>query len=205
MLQVTNPRWSAPEVLRTSVVSLSADVFSYGVVLWELLTWQQPYEEMMSVQVGGWLARLPVQDWKVFLPAGAACHRQLLRQLTLQHHLDGCEVGVDGHTLRVFAWAGWADSDPAERSGTVPILFVGQSNGARSFGSQNRHLCSISQRGPVLFMVRCLQVLFSVMQNYRPEIPAEEDLPGKPGVTLSRYVATEQLCVPESSRILADL
>lgn len=50
----------------------------------------------------------------------------------------------------------------------------------------------------------CLQVLFSVMQNYRPEIPAEEDLPGKPGATLSRYVATAQLCVPETSRILAE-
>jgi hypothetical protein len=51
-VQVTNPRWSAPEVLRNSVVSLSADVFSFAVVMWELLTWAQPYEEMMSVQVG---------------------------------------------------------------------------------------------------------------------------------------------------------
>lgn len=51
LAQVTNPRWSAPEVLRNSVVSLSADVFSFGVVMWELLTWQQPYEDMMSVQV----------------------------------------------------------------------------------------------------------------------------------------------------------
>jgi hypothetical protein len=50
-LQVTNPRWSAPEVIRSSTVSLPADVFSFGVVMWELLTWQQPYEEMMSVQV----------------------------------------------------------------------------------------------------------------------------------------------------------
>lgn len=50
--QVTNPRWSAPEVLRNSVVSLSADVFSFAVVMWEILTWQQPYEDMMSVQVG---------------------------------------------------------------------------------------------------------------------------------------------------------
>lgn len=50
-LQITNPRWSAPEVLRNNTVSLSADVFSYAIVMWELLTWQQPYEEMMSVQV----------------------------------------------------------------------------------------------------------------------------------------------------------
>lgn len=38
-------------MLRNSVVSLSADVFSFAVVMWELLTWQQPYEDMMSVQV----------------------------------------------------------------------------------------------------------------------------------------------------------
>lgn len=52
VFQVTNPRWSAPEVLRNSVVSLHSDVFSFAVVMWELLTWQQPYEDMMSVQVG---------------------------------------------------------------------------------------------------------------------------------------------------------
>lgn len=33
-----------------------------------------------------------------------------------------------------------------------------------------------------------VQVLFSVMQNYRPEIPADEELPGKPGATLPRCV-----------------
>lgn len=57
VLQVTNPRWSAPEVLRNSVVSLHSDVFSFAVVMWELLTWQQPYEDMMSVQVGGWVGK----------------------------------------------------------------------------------------------------------------------------------------------------
>jgi serine/threonine protein kinase len=49
--KVTNPRWSAPEVIRKSTLSKSADVFSYGVVMWEMLTWQQPYEDMLSVQV----------------------------------------------------------------------------------------------------------------------------------------------------------
>jgi hypothetical protein len=31
-----------------------------------------------------------------------------------------------------------------------------------------------------------LQVLFSVMQQYRPEIPPEEELPGKPGSSLPK-------------------
>ena len=40
--KVTNPRWSAPEVIRDSSVSTNADVFSFGIVMWELMTWQQP-------------------------------------------------------------------------------------------------------------------------------------------------------------------
>ena len=55
--KVTNPRWSAPEVIRDSSVSTRADVFSFGVVMWELLTWQQPYEDMMSVQVRAYPVR----------------------------------------------------------------------------------------------------------------------------------------------------
>ncbi|KAF6253127.1 hypothetical protein COO60DRAFT_1463350 [Scenedesmus sp. NREL 46B-D3] len=88
--KVTNPRWSAPEVIRSSTVSRPADVFSFAVVMWELLTWQQPYEEMMSVQV-----------------------------------------------------------------------------------------------------------LFSVMQQYRPEIPPEEELPGKPGGSLPKYIQLMQSCWAE--------
>lgn len=39
-----NPRWLAPEVLNGKGATLSSDVFSFGVVLWELLTWQSPWE-----------------------------------------------------------------------------------------------------------------------------------------------------------------
>eukprot|EP00198_Chlamydomonas_reinhardtii_P004200 XP_001693536.1 predicted protein [Chlamydomonas reinhardtii] len=47
--KTTNPRWLAPEVIRNSSVGKAADVFA--IIMWELLTWQQPYEDMMSVQV----------------------------------------------------------------------------------------------------------------------------------------------------------
>lgn len=47
----TNPRWSAPEVIRDSKVSKAADVYSFAIIMWELLTWQQPFEDMMSIQV----------------------------------------------------------------------------------------------------------------------------------------------------------
>jgi serine/threonine protein kinase len=52
--KVTNPRWSAPEVIKSSTVATPADVYSFAVVMWEMMTWQQPYEEMMSVQVRAW-------------------------------------------------------------------------------------------------------------------------------------------------------
>lgn len=29
----------------------AADVYSFAIIMWELLTWQQPYKDMMSIQV----------------------------------------------------------------------------------------------------------------------------------------------------------
>jgi serine/threonine protein kinase len=51
--KTTNPRWTAPEVIRDSQIGTAGDVYSFAIIMWELLTWQQPYEEMMSVQVRG--------------------------------------------------------------------------------------------------------------------------------------------------------
>jgi len=36
--------WMAPEVIKTSTFSKSSDVWSYGVLLWELLTGETPYK-----------------------------------------------------------------------------------------------------------------------------------------------------------------
>ncbi|GAX75257.1 hypothetical protein CEUSTIGMA_g2702.t1 [Chlamydomonas eustigma] len=49
--KTTNPRWTAPEVIRDSQIGPAGDVYSFAIIMWEMLTWQQPYEEMMSVQV----------------------------------------------------------------------------------------------------------------------------------------------------------
>jgi serine/threonine protein kinase len=40
--------WMAPEVLGGEKYSLSSDVYSYGIVLWELVTRKLPYEEFDS-------------------------------------------------------------------------------------------------------------------------------------------------------------
>ena len=44
-------RWMAPEVIEHKPYDGKADVFSFGVVLWELLTCRVPYSEMTPLQV----------------------------------------------------------------------------------------------------------------------------------------------------------
>jgi serine/threonine protein kinase len=39
-------QWCAPEVMSKTGYTIKADVYSYGVVLWELCTRQQPYAGM---------------------------------------------------------------------------------------------------------------------------------------------------------------
>ena len=41
---VTQPRWLAPEVLMNGKATAASDVYSFGIVMWELLTWKLPWE-----------------------------------------------------------------------------------------------------------------------------------------------------------------
>ena len=45
----SNPRWLAPEVLSGESPTAASDVFSFGVVLWELLTWKLPWFDTPTV------------------------------------------------------------------------------------------------------------------------------------------------------------
>jgi serine/threonine protein kinase len=46
------PAWSSPEVIRgEGAITASADVFSFGVILWELLTGLSPWEGKTTVQI----------------------------------------------------------------------------------------------------------------------------------------------------------
>jgi hypothetical protein len=49
----TNPRWLAPELFNGKPATLAADVFAFGVVMWEVLTWDIPWQSEPAFVVGG--------------------------------------------------------------------------------------------------------------------------------------------------------
>lgn len=58
--------WMAPEVIRTEKCSEKVDIWSYGVVLWELLTMEIPYRDVDSTKiiygVGNYILSLPILE-----------------------------------------------------------------------------------------------------------------------------------------------
>eukprot|EP00004_Rigifila_ramosa_P019746 TRINITY_DN5057_c0_g1_i2.p1 TRINITY_DN5057_c0_g1~~TRINITY_DN5057_c0_g1_i2.p1 ORF type:complete len:551 (-),score=115.77 TRINITY_DN5057_c0_g1_i2:48-1700(-) len=48
---IGTPQWMAPEVIRAEHYNEKCDVYSFGIVLWELLTQEDPYGGMHPIQV----------------------------------------------------------------------------------------------------------------------------------------------------------
>ncbi|DBA72008.1 TPA: hypothetical protein ACH3X2_010748 [Trebouxia sp. C0005] len=58
-LLANNPRWLAPEVVSDHNYSKAADVYSFGIIMWEMMTWDMPWEELNPFQI---MLRLQAQD-----------------------------------------------------------------------------------------------------------------------------------------------
>lgn len=51
--QAGTPEWTAPEVLRSQPYNEKCDIYSYGVILWELMTDEEPWHDKSAMQVVG--------------------------------------------------------------------------------------------------------------------------------------------------------
>ncbi|PSC73896.1 Serine threonine-kinase CTR1 isoform A [Micractinium conductrix] len=46
-----NPRWQPPEVILSQQYGKESDVYAYGLILWELLTWELPFLDLSNFQI----------------------------------------------------------------------------------------------------------------------------------------------------------
>ncbi|KAJ4456213.1 putative ser/thr kinase [Paratrimastix pyriformis] len=64
------PAWAAPEVLRGEQAWLPSDVFSFGVVLWELVTRQSPWDGVPADRV---MRSVGLEGGRVPIPSDTVC------------------------------------------------------------------------------------------------------------------------------------
>ncbi|KAM3278247.1 hypothetical protein ACQJBY_045856 [Aegilops geniculata] len=60
------PQWMAPEVLRSEPSNEKSDVYSYGVVLWELVTHKIPWDTLNPMQI---IAAVGFMDHRLEIPS----------------------------------------------------------------------------------------------------------------------------------------
>ena len=74
-----SPAWYAPEVLRGEQYDEKADVYSFAIVMWEILAQQQPYKDLNPNQVIGQVA---FQQPGMRPPIPHCPHPQLIELMT---------------------------------------------------------------------------------------------------------------------------
>jgi len=72
--------WMAPEALRGEQINTKADVYSFGVILWELMTNQAPWADLQPLQIPG---AVGYGGKKLPIPSDIPANVQQLLQLCL--------------------------------------------------------------------------------------------------------------------------
>ena len=60
----------APEVIRSTHYSIKADVYSYGIIIWEMCTRTTPYSDMTQQQISYYVTVNKGRPDKSLIPAG---------------------------------------------------------------------------------------------------------------------------------------
>ena len=76
-----SPAWTAPEVLRGKPYDEKADVYSYGIVLWEILANSPPYP---GIDSGVVIQKVAFDPHNLFRPPIPQCPYPLLVDLMIQ-------------------------------------------------------------------------------------------------------------------------
>ncbi|EIE18296.1 kinase-like protein, partial [Coccomyxa subellipsoidea C-169] len=74
-MAATNPRWLAPEILAGRGYTFSSDIYSFGIILWEFMTWRVPWHEY--------------GPWQVRERKGSSLHKMLVHAVHDPGYLEG--------------------------------------------------------------------------------------------------------------------
>ena len=133
----TNPRWLAPELMAGESASIASDIFAFGVVMWELLTWQlpwgkdNPWSVAHTVGNGGRLGipprwELPGPDNAAFGPQRMDAYIDLMQRCWAQNPYDRPSFGEAIRELRALMEGlpvplqqEYSEGSPVQLSGTA--------------------------------------------------------------------------------------
>lgn len=150
--------------------SKAADVFSFGMILWELITWQMPWEELGVFQVCSALHL----KWPICLAAQELALSSIVSYATKR--------GAVMHVMRRVSGM------------VVSGSFLMSPNWAKE--GREWIADALAMHAPGVSMRGAAQIMVSVAEkNQRPDIPAEpEKLPGGTFGGWDAYVALIQRC-----------
>lgn len=93
-MAATNPRWLAPEILAGRGYTFSSDIYSFGIILWEFMTWRVPWHEY--------------GPWQVRERKGSSLHKMLVHAVHDISYLESFhQSACTGEIQKLFGRRWW--------------------------------------------------------------------------------------------------